>query len=325
MVATLFSKNLKNHTTLGLAPMAGITDRIFRDICRQLGADYAVSEMVASKQELWESVKSSTRHANKDELSPRIIQLIGTDAKELAAAAAWQTQQGAQVIDLNMGCPAKKVCRIAAGSALMSQPKKVKAIFSALRQATDTPITVKIRTGASSEYKNALEIALLAEEYGLRAINIHGRTREDKFKGSAEYETIRLVKQAVKIPIIANGDISSPEKAKFVLKYTSVNGLLIGRAALGYPWIFREIHHYLATQTYLPKPSLAEFESVMLQHLDGLYQIYGQRQGVRIARKHIGWYSKHLPYQSAQKLRNKFNQLNECSLQINLVKQYFKA
>lgn len=322
MVAIMFSKK---RPTIGLAPMAGISDLIFRNICRQFGADYAISEMVASKQELWQSVKSTTRNANSHEATPRIVQLLGTDPQEIAAAAIWQTQKGAEAIDLNMGCPAKKVCKVAAGAALMAHPDKVKDIFYALREATQLPISVKIRTGTNSVNKNALEIALLAEEHGFNSISIHGRTSEDKFKGQAEYETIRRVKQAVKIPVIANGDISSPEKAKFVLKYTSANGLLIGRSAQGYPWIFREIQHYLATNTHLVPPTLVEFEATMLQHLEGLYQIYGTRQGVRIARKHIGWYSKHLPRKSGSKLRKEFNRLNEHQAQINLVKNYFKS
>lgn len=301
--------------------MAGITDRVFRDICRQQGADFAVSEMVASKKNLWQSQKSSTRHAQKDELSPRIVQLIGTDPQELADAAKWQTQQGAEMIDFNMGCPAKKVCNVSAGSALMAETDKVKHIFTALVEATHLPITVKIRTGSDSHNQNAVEIAQLAESCGLSAVSIHGRTRTDKFQGHAEYETIRLVKQAVKIPVLANGDISSPEKASFVLKYTAADGLLIGRAAQGYPWIFREIQHFLQFHTQMPSPSIEEFSKVIFQHLEGLYQQYGEEHGVRIARKHLGWYSQHLI--QGDTLRRQFNRLTTHSAQLSLVEEYF--
>lgn len=314
--------------------MAGVTDLVFRNLCRENGADFAVSEMVASKTELRESIKSSTRHANKQESSPRIVQLIGTDPDELLEAALWQASQGAEVIDLNMGCPAKKVCSIAAGSALMSHPALVEKIFSTLSKSVDLPITVKIRTGADLENRNALKIAKLAEQCGLSGISIHGRTRADKFQGHAEYETIRQVKQAVKIPVFANGDISSPEKALFVLKYTGADGLLIGRSAQGNPWLFREIQQFLATGEQINKPSFAEFKSVILQHLQGLYKLYGERQGPRIARKHLGWYAKNLPCEltdpldfpgTALSLRQKFNQLETPLAQTTLIKDYFQS
>ncbi|BBP42864.1 tRNA-dihydrouridine synthase B [Thiosulfativibrio zosterae] len=301
--------------------MAGITDRVFRDICRQQGADYAVSEMVASRKSLWDSQKSSTRNASADETSPRIVQLIGTEPEELAEAAVWQASQGAQVIDINMGCPAKKVCDVAAGSALMAHPDKVQAIFEALVSAVDLPITVKTRTGSDAEHQNVLEIAQIAQACGLKGMSIHGRTRADKFSGHAEYNLIKLVKQQVTIPIIANGDISTPEQALFVLKYTASDGILIGRAAQGYPWIFREIKHYLTTLTLAEKPSLSEFESTINTHLTGLYELYGSHLGIRIARKHIGWYSQYLP--NGEVLRKDFNRLETPQTQLRLIQSYF--
>ncbi|WP_024851794.1 tRNA dihydrouridine synthase DusB [Hydrogenovibrio kuenenii] len=307
--------------TVALAPMAGVTDRVFRDICRTLGADYAVSEMVASKKELWQSAKSSSRHADENEEAPRIVQLLGTNPTELAEAAKWQQDRGAQVIDLNMGCPAKKVCDVAAGSALLAYPERVQQIFEAVQNAVDLPVTVKIRTGTTPENKNALQIAKLAEDCGLSAITIHGRTRADKFNGKAEYDTIRDVKSSVSIPVIANGDICTPEDADFVLKYTLCDGIMIGRAAQGNPWLFKQISHYLDTQQLLKNPTLLEVKNVMLEHLHGLYKLYGEQQGHRIARKHIGWYSQHLT--NGTKLRKQFNQLGNTQAQLDLVKEFF--
>lgn len=311
-----------NSPTIALAPMAGVTDIVFRDICRNLGADYAVAEMVASKKELWQSTKSLSRHANKKERSPRIIQLLGTNPQELAEAALWQESKGAEMIDLNMGCPAKKVCNVAAGSALMAKPELVAKIFSDLVNAVKIPVSVKIRTGTDASNKNALSIAKLAEDTGIKAITIHGRTRADKFAGMAEYDTIKQVKQELSIPVIANGDICSPQQADFVLKYTSANGLMIGRAAQGYPWIFREISHHLKTGTLLNKPTLSEFKATITQHLLGLYDLYGEQQGYRIARKHLGWYSQHLP--NGIELRKQFNKLASSELQLDLIGRYFE-
>ncbi|WP_178863674.1 tRNA dihydrouridine synthase DusB [Thiomicrorhabdus cannonii] len=313
-----------------LAPMAGITDAVFRNLCRENGADYALAEMVASKKELWESKKSSTRHASLQEAEPRAVQLLGTDPIELAEAAAWQQSQGAQIIDLNMGCPAKKVCSVAAGSALMGHPDKVAEIFEAVVAAVEVPVTVKIRTGLERDSKNALQIARIAEEKGLQAVTIHGRTRADKFNGLAEYDTIREVKQALSIPVIANGDINSPEQAKFVLEYTSADGVMIGRAAQGYPWIFREINHYLTTGEKLAGPDQAAFRHTMLEHARGLHQLYGDELGVRIARKHIGWYSQHLavlhnwpPETGAAEVRQGFNRLTSPLAQLDYLEALF--
>jgi len=310
------------HPTV-LAPMAGITDAVFREICRQNGACYTLSEMVASKKELRESKKSSTRHANNTDPEPRAIQLIGTDPLELADAAIWQVSQGAQIIDLNMGCPAKKVCSVAAGSALMGEPERVADIFEAVVSAVDVPVTVKIRTGTDQENRNALQIALIAQEKGIQAITIHGRTRDDKFKGFAEYDTIKAVKQEIEIPVIANGDICTPEQAQFVLKYTAADGIMVGRASQGYPWIFREINHYLKTGEKLEPASIDEFYKTIIQHVSGLHQLYGETLGVRIARKHIGWYGKHLP--QGEQLRKQFNQLLTPESQLELINEYFST
>lgn len=317
---------------LVLAPMAGVTDAVYRKLCRENGAAYTLAEMVASKKELWDSKKSSTRHVDLNDPEPRAVQLIGTDAQELAEAAAWQENQGAQIIDLNMGCPAKKVCTVAAGSALMGEPDKVKQIFNALVQAVSTPVTVKIRTGTDTDNKNALQIALLAEECGLAAVSIHGRTRADKFQGQAEYDTIKSVKQALSIPVIANGDICSPEQAQFVLEYSGADGIMIGRASQGYPWIFREVNHYLKHAEKLPAASLHEFYQTMRQHLAGLYELYGAEHGVRIARKHIGWYSQNLsravdrPLAIAEctAFRRSFNQLHTAPEQQQLLIDFFE-
>lgn len=305
-----------------LAPMAGITDSVFREICRQNGASYTLAEMVASKKQLWESKKSSTRHVDLNDPEPRAVQLIGTDPQELAEAAAWQVSQGAQIIDLNMGCPAKKVCSVAAGSALMAMPDRVSEIFQTVVAAVDVPVTVKIRTGTDDNNTNAIQIALLAQQHGLKAITIHGRTREAKFSGLAEYDTIKAVKQQVDIPVIANGDICTPEQAEFVLKYTSADGIMIGRASQGYPWVFRELNHYLKTGKKLAKPTRNEFAQTMLQHTTGLHQLYGETLGVRIARKHIGWYAQHL--ENGTQLRKQFNQLSSPQEQLDLLNQFFQ-
>lgn len=314
---------------LVLAPMAGITDAVFRELCRQNGAAYTLAEMVASKKELWNSKKSSTRHVNQTDPEPRAIQLLGTDPEELAEAAAWQEANGAQIIDLNMGCPAKKVCSVSAGSALLGEPEIVRRIFQAVKNAVNVPVSAKIRTGLDKEHQNAIEIAQIAEEQGLSAITVHGRNRADKFNGEAEYQTIRKVKQAVLIPVIANGDICTPEKAKFVLEYTGADGIMIGRASQGNPWIFREINHYLTQGTKLTGPTIEEFFLTVHRHLIGLHQLYGCTLGPRIARKHIGWYLQNLPQElpiaieKRNEFRRRFNQLNHQQEQLDILNQFF--
>ncbi len=310
---------------LVLAPMAGITDAVFREICRQNGAAYTLAEMVASKKSLWDSKKSSTRHVNPNDPEPRAIQLLGTNPVELAEAAAWQVENGAQIIDLNMGCPAKKVCSVAAGSVLMGHPDQVREIFTEVKNAVEVPVSVKIRTGLDAEHKNAVEIAQIAQECELSAITIHGRTRADKFQGQAEYDTIKKVKQTVSIPVIANGDICTPEQAEFVLKYTGADGLMIGRASQGNPWLFREINHYLTTGKRLSGPTELEFFSTLLNHIEGLHTLYGEILGPRIARKHFGWYLQHSPAgnENQQAIRRQFNQLDQTQAQLDLIKQYF--
>lgn len=320
---------------LVLAPMAGITDAVFRQLCRENGAAYTLAEMVASKKELWESKKSSTRHVDLNDPEPRAIQLLGTNPDELAEAAAWQVSNGAQIIDLNMGCPAKKVCSVAAGSVLMGHPQTVDAIFTAVRTAVSVPVTVKIRTGLDADNKNALQIAQIAENAGLSAITIHGRTRADKFQGNAEYDTIAEVKQSTTLPVIANGDICSPEQAKFVLEYTNADGLMIGRASQGYPWLFREVNHYLTHGEKLAAPTSQEFVQTLSKHIAGLHNLYGETLGPRIARKHFGWYLEHLPAGlleqlstqaiDSKTLRRRFNLLNHQQEQLDLIEQFFAS
>ena len=311
---------------LVLAPMAGITDAVFRRLCREQGAAYTLAEMVASKKELWDSKKSSTRHVDPNDPEPRAIQLLGTNPEELAQAAIWQVSNGAQIIDLNMGCPAKKVCSVAAGSALMGEPDTVQTIFKTVVDAVDVPVTVKIRTGLDSEHLNAPAIAQLAQECGLSAITIHGRTRADKFQGQAEYNTIKQIKQQVSIPVIANGDICSPEQAKFVLEYTAADGIMIGRASQGNPWLFREINHYLKHHEHLAPATLDEYHHTIAQHLNGLYELYGEFLGVRFARKHMGWYGQTLPQindEQRNDLRRRFNRLETPAEQMELIHEFF--
>ncbi len=282
--------NWKWPNLIGLAPMAGVTDRPFRQLCHQLGAAYTVSEMVTSIPELRQTKKSLWRSDHIGEAEPIAVQIVGTEPAMLADAAVYNVEIGAQIIDINMGCPAKKVCKKLAGSALLANPGLVEDILTAVVSAVDIPVTLKIRTGLSPQHNNAIEIAKIAENCGIQALAIHGRSRAQKYQGIAEYETIRQVKRAVSIPILANGDISSPEKAKQVLEHTGADGLLIGRAAHGNPWIFREINHFLDTGEYLAAPNTEEFSQVMLGHIEALHAFYGTNNGVRIARKHIDWY-----------------------------------
>lgn len=270
--------------------MAGVTDLPFRRLCKSMGAGVVVGEMVTSDPSLRQSRKSQLRLRHDDEPGLRVVQIAGGDATMLAEAAQYNVDNGAQVIDINMGCPAKKVCKKAAGSALLKDPQLVEEILTAVVKAVDVPVTLKIRTGWDKQNKNALHIAALAEQAGIQSLAVHGRTRECKYLGEAEYETIAQVKQSVSIPVLANGDITTPQKAKQVLSYTGADGLMIGRAAQGRPWIFREILYYLENGELLPEIEVAEVEKILLTHIAALHEFYGELQGVRIARKHTGWY-----------------------------------
>jgi len=280
-------------TPLVLAPMAGVTDRPFRQLCRRLGAGLAVSEMTTSDASLWHTEKSRLRMDHEGEDAPISVQIAGYDPLQMAAAARHNIAHGAQIIDINMGCPAKKVCRVDAGSALLRDEALVARICEAVVAAAAefaVPVTLKIRTGYTRAQRNGVRIARVAEDSGIKALAVHGRTREEHYAGAAEYETIAAIKQAVRIPVIANGDIDSPQKAKDVLRQTGADALMIGRAAQGRPWIFRELAHYLATGEQLAPPSRFEIRRWLLEHLDALYAFYGEGRGVRVARKHIQWY-----------------------------------
>lgn len=304
-----------------VAPMAGVTDRPFRQLCRRFGAGLAVSEMLTAKPELWASKKTQNRLNHEGEVGPISVQIAGADPDSLAFAAQFNVENGAQIIDINMGCPAKKVCNVAAGSALMQNEALVERILRAVVAAVDVPVTLKIRTGWNHENRNALTIAQMAEAAGIAALTIHGRTRVDLYKGEAEYDTIRAVKAAVKIPVIANGDIDSPQKALAILKYTQADAVMIGRAAQGYPWIFREITHFMETGQTLPGPTVAEMADVVLNHLVELHAFYGGISGVRIARKHLGWYVSTLP--DGESFRQAVVQEDSASGQIDAVKAFF--
>lgn len=304
-----------------LAPMAGVTDRPFRQLCRRLGAGLVVSEMVTSDVRLWNTRKSSLRLLHAGDPEPRSVQIAGGDPQMLAEAARANVDLGAQIIDINMGCPAKKVCNKAAGSALMKDEKLVADILEAVVGAVDVPVTLKIRTGWDRQNRNGLAVARIAEASGIQALAVHGRTRADLYTGEAEYDSIAAIKQALTIPVFANGDIDSPRKAAQVLAATGADGLLIGRAAQGRPWIFREIVHYLATGEQLPAPELKEVEGILLEHLAALHDFYGDVMGVRIARKHVGWYLATLP--GAREFRARFNRLEEQDAQDASIRQFF--
>ncbi|MBP6515379.1 MAG: tRNA dihydrouridine synthase DusB [Steroidobacteraceae bacterium] len=284
---------------LVLAPMAGVTDKPFRQLCKRLGAGLAVSEMTASDPQLWGTRKSRLRMDHAGEPAPVSVQIAGYDPAMMAAAARYNVDHGAQLIDINMGCPAKKVCKVDAGSALLRDEALVGAILDAVVRAVDVPVTLKIRTGYTRAQRNGVAIARLAESAGIAALAVHGRTREDHYVGAAEYGTIAAIKAAVRIPVAANGDITTPQKAREVLARTGADALLIGRGAQGRPWIFREIAHFLATGTLLPEPSPSEVGRILLGHLEALYAFYGEQHGVRIARKHLGWYAKDRPENAA--------------------------
>jgi len=278
------------ETPLVLAPMAGITDRPFRALCREMGAGLAFSEMVISETRLWNSRKSSTRLEISGEREPVSIQIAGNEPAMMAEAARENERRGAQIIDINMGCPAKKVCNRAAGSALLRDEELVRDILQAVVEAVEVPVTLKIRTGWDRDNRNALSIARIAEESGIQALSIHGRTRADAFRGKAEYETIRQVCEATSLPVIANGDITDPQQARNILEETGAAAVMIGRAAFGRPWIFREIRHYLDTGEFLSPPDSEELLQLIPEHIEAIHKFYGPVQGVRIARKHIGWY-----------------------------------
>jgi len=308
---------------LVLAPMAGVTDKPFRLLCKQLGAGLAVSEMTSADPSLWQTRKSLRRMDHAGEPEPVSVQIAGYDPAMLAEAARFNVANGAQLIDINMGCPAKKVCNVWSGSALLQDEPLVARIVKAVVEAVDVPVTLKIRTGWNRENKNALNIARIAEDAGIAALAVHGRTRADKYEGEAEYATIAAVKAAVRIPVLANGDVCTPQQAKHVLAVTGADAVMIGRGAQGRPWIFREIAHYLATGELLPEPEPAEVAAILLGHLEHLHAFYGEPAGVRIARKHLGWYAKDRPENAA--FRQVVNRAEIASEQLRLTRDYFAA
>ncbi|AKH38388.1 MULTISPECIES: tRNA dihydrouridine synthase DusB [Nitrosomonas] len=311
---------LKNK--LIVAPMAGVTDRPFRQLCKHMGAGMAVSEMVSSNSLLWGSEKTRRRASHEGEVAPVSVQIAGADPKMMAEAARYNVDQGAQIIDINMGCPAKKICNVMAGSALLQNESLIGKILDAITHAVDIPVTLKIRTGWDTQHKNAITVARIAENAGIQALAIHGRTRACAYRGEAEYDTIAAVKASTKtIPIIANGDITTPEKAKQVMEYTGADAVMIGRAAQGRPWIFREIDYYFKTGKYLPTPEVAEIHQVLISHLHDLYKFYGEYSGVRIVRKHISWYTKGLIGSAA--FRHTMNQLQTIDEQLAATNAFF--
>lgn len=309
---------------LFVAPMAGVTDRPFRKLCKKLGAGYAVSEMVTSKRELWSTLKTSRRANHDGESAPIAVQIAGTSAEMMAEAALHNIDNGAQIIDINMGCPAKKVCNKWAGSALMQDEGLALTIVQAVVSVCaprNVPVTLKMRTGWCQSHKNAVVLARAFEQAGVQMLAVHGRTREQGYKGAAEYETIAAVKSVVRIPVVANGDITGPEIARDVLNFTGADAIMVGRAAQGKPWIFREIAHFMATGMYLAPPLVAEVKRLLCDHLLDHYELYGEFAGVRTARKHIGWYVRSLP--DGEAFRNRMNTLESCELQHAAVAQFF--
>jgi tRNA-dihydrouridine synthase B len=307
---------------LFVAPMAGITDRPFRKLARRYGASLAVSEMLSCRPELRESRKSRLRRDHAGESGPISVQIAGSEPAMLADAARYNVDQGAQIVDINMGCPAKKVCNVNAGSALLADEALVARILEAVVAAVQVPVTLKIRTGPSPERRNAVRIAKLAESAGIRLLAVHGRTRACAFGGQAEYESIAEVKARVRIPVVANGDIRTPEEAKRVLELTGADGIMIGRAAQGRPWLFREIAHYLESGERSPAPAAAEMQAVLIEQLHGLYDLYGAEHGARIARKHIGWTVRDLP--GGEAFRRSANLIVDADAQLHAVGEYFR-
>ncbi|KRE85512.1 tRNA-dihydrouridine synthase B [Rhodanobacter sp. Soil772] len=308
---------------LVLAPMAGVTDKPFRLLCKRLGAGLAVSEMTSADPTLWQTRKSLRRMDHAGEPEPVSVQIAGYDPSMLAEAARFNVANGAQLIDINMGCPAKKVCNVWSGSALLQDEPLVARIVKAVVDAVDVPVTLKIRTGWNRDNRNALNIARIAEDSGIAALAVHGRTRADKYEGEAEYATIAAVKAAVRIPVLANGDVCTPQQAQHVLAVTGADAVMVGRGAQGRPWIFREIAHYLATGELLPEPEPAEVAAILLGHLEHLHAFYGEPAGVRIARKHLGWYAKDRPENAA--FRQVVNRAETASEQLRLTRDYFAA
>jgi tRNA-dihydrouridine synthase B len=303
--------------------MAGITDRPFRQLCRRLGAGLAVSEMLSSNPKVWNTEKSMNRMDHSGESGIRAVQIAGSDPTLMAQAAQFNVANGAQIVDINMGCPAKKVNKKLAGSALLQDPGLVTEIVQSVVSAVDVPVTLKIRTGWNTDNRNGVEIAKIAERNGIASLAVHGRTRACMYKGEAEYDTIRDIKRSVSIPVVANGDITSPEKAKQVLDYTGADAIMIGRAAQGRPWIFRETAHYLQTGEFLPEPDMAEVETILMEHVVNLHQFYGEVLGVRIARKHVGWYLQ--THDQERQFRRVFNALETAQEQVSVLNNYFQA
>ncbi len=312
---------LKNN--LIVAPMAGVTDRPFRMLCKRMGAGMAVSEMVASNSLLYGSEKTKRRANHEGEVDPISVQIVGADPKMLAQAARYNVDHGAQIIDINMGCPAKKICNVMAGSALLQNEKLVAEILETVVGAVDVPVTLKIRTGWDKANRNATNIARIAESSGIQALAIHGRTRACAYTGDAEYDTIRAVKSVVNIPIIANGDITTPEKARYVLQHTGADGVMIGRAAQGRPWLFREIAYFLNSNAHMPSPHVSEIQQVLIAHVHELYGFYGEQSGLRVARKHISWYTKGL--KGSAHFRHQMNQLETVVEQLQAVNDFFEG
>lgn len=310
---------LKNRILL--APMAGITDQPFRTLCAQYGAGLTFSEMMSTNPQVWHTEKSRLRLAHNENAGLNAVQIAGSDPQEMAQAAQVNVEYGAQIIDINMGCPAKKVNRKLAGSALLQFPDLVRDILEAVVKAVNVPVTLKIRTGWDRNHRNCVEIAKIAEQSGIQALTIHGRTRECLFEGEAEYDNIKAVKQAISIPVIANGDITSAEKAKFVLDYTGADGIMIGRGALGNPWIFQSVAGLIESHSILSEPSLSEKCGVILQHIRALHQFYGEQKGYRIARKHVGWYLQGIEPNSV--FKQTFNAIDNASAQIAALEEFF--
>jgi tRNA-dihydrouridine synthase B len=306
-----------------LAPMAGVTDKPFRLLCKRMGAGLAVSEMTTADPRLWNTRKSLRRMDHEGEPEPVSVQIAGYDPGMLADAARYNADNGAQIVDINMGCPAKKVCNVWAGSALLQDEPLVGRILEAVVKSVDIPVTLKIRTGWDRDNRNALTIARIAQDAGIAALAVHGRTRADKYEGDAEYATIAAVKASVSIPVLANGDITTPDKAREVLAATGADAIMVGRGAQGRPWIFREIAHHLETGGYLPEPGPGEVRDILVGHLEHLYAFYGEVMGVRIARKHLGWYAKDRPENTA--FRHVVNRAEDAATQLRLTREYFDA